>query len=143
MDLDQLVRQLKALGERNRLALAVNLAGGERGAGELLQASGLSQPNLSRHLKVLREAGVIAERREGRSAFYRLAENGLAQAILPLVGISFPVREAGSALAEGARRVENMSTYASKKHNTSDPLQSPPLEAEEEPQPAPMEDWML
>jgi DNA-binding transcriptional ArsR family regulator len=48
---------------------------------ELTRASAISQPAVSQHLRSLREAGLIAERREGRHAHYRAEPNGLAPLI--------------------------------------------------------------
>lgn len=85
-----LVKQLKALGEPTRLDLAVRLQSGEFGAQELQAALGISQPNLSRHLKVLREAGVIEERRDGRNAYYSLVTNPLTRSVIDLSGSAGP-----------------------------------------------------
>jgi DNA-binding transcriptional ArsR family regulator len=84
MDRAQLVSQLKALGEPTRLALCQRLARREWGATELLAETGVSQPNLSRHLRILREAGLVAERKEGRRAYFRLLDEELASAVLRL-----------------------------------------------------------
>lgn len=84
MDRSRLVSQLKALGEPTRLALCQRLARREWGGTELQEELGISQPNLSRHLRVLREAGLVVERREGRRAFFRLEEEELASAVLRL-----------------------------------------------------------
>lgn len=66
-----------ALGERLRLRLACCLlAAPKRGEGlcvcELTDALEVSQPNVSRHLKLLKAAGLVEERREGRWVYYRL-----------------------------------------------------------------------
>lgn len=47
--------------------------------GELSRATGLSQPNTSRHLKVLREAGLVESRAEGSARVYRLRAEGFAE----------------------------------------------------------------
>jgi DNA-binding transcriptional ArsR family regulator len=84
MNRTQLVAQLKALGEPTRLALCQRLARREWGGTELLVEAGISQPNLSRHLRILREAGLVMERREGRRAYFRLANEELAAAVMRL-----------------------------------------------------------
>lgn len=48
------------------------LAGGERAVNDLVDALGLSQPQVSKHLRVLREVGVVGRRDEGRRRLYRL-----------------------------------------------------------------------
>ena len=52
------------------------LAGGERPVNDLVDALGLAQPQVSKHLRVLREVGAVDVREEGRRRLYRL--NGLA-----------------------------------------------------------------
>ena len=50
----------------------------ERSVGELVGVARVSQPSVSQHLKVLREAGLVAERRDGRFRYYRLRAAPLA-----------------------------------------------------------------
>ena len=47
--------------------------------GELVRETGLSQPNTSRHLRVLRDAGLVESRAEGQRRLYRLRPAGLAE----------------------------------------------------------------
>ncbi|BDZ54416.1 ArsR/SmtB family transcription factor [Agromyces marinus] len=47
-------------------------SGGEISVGEIVTALGVSQPTVSKHLKVLREAGLVAVREEGQHRYYRL-----------------------------------------------------------------------
>ncbi len=65
-----------ALGERLRLRLACCLATVKDGlcVCELTDATGERQPNVSRHLKLLKAAGLVEERREGRYVYYRLKD---------------------------------------------------------------------
>jgi len=84
MDPSKLVAQLKALGEPTRLGLCQRLSRREWGGTELLAETGVSQPNLSRHLRILREAGLVTERREGRRAYFRLENTELAAAVMRL-----------------------------------------------------------
>lgn len=51
---------------------------GPRSVGELSTGAGLSQPNTSRHLRVLREAGLVESRADGRSRMYELRGEGFA-----------------------------------------------------------------
>jgi DNA-binding transcriptional ArsR family regulator len=64
---------LRALGNEERLLIALWLAGGTRSVRELEQVTGLSQPLVSYHLRGLREAGVVTAKPQGRSNRYRLA----------------------------------------------------------------------
>ncbi len=64
---------LKAAGEPSRLRILKMLEGGELCVCHLVGILGSSQPTVSRHLAVLRRAGLVAERKEGRWSHYRLA----------------------------------------------------------------------
>jgi DNA-binding transcriptional ArsR family regulator len=65
-----------AVAEPRRRQILDALAEGERPVNELVQELGLSQPQVSKHLRVLREVGVVEVREEGRQRLYRL--NGRA-----------------------------------------------------------------
>ncbi len=65
---------LKKLSNPQRLLLACSLAGGERSVRELEDTLGIRQPGLSQQLAELREAGLIAARKEGKTVHYRLAD---------------------------------------------------------------------
>jgi|SRR5688572_7413423 len=66
-----------ASGTRRRILDA--LLRRERSVGELVRIAEVSQPAVSQHLKVLREAGLVRERREGRFRYYRLDARPLRQ----------------------------------------------------------------
>jgi DNA-binding transcriptional ArsR family regulator len=55
------------------------LIDGPRPVGELVGKTGLSQPNTSRHLRVLREAGLVESRPDGQRRLYELRPEGLAE----------------------------------------------------------------
>ena len=61
-----------AVAEPRRRELLDLLAGGERSVNELVSLSGLSQPQVSKHLRVLREVGAVLVRDEGRQRVYSL-----------------------------------------------------------------------
>src|ERR1700712_4206299 len=73
---DTLNGALKAAGEETRLRILVLLAEAELTVSDLTQILRQSQPRISRHLKLLVEAGLIERFREGTWAFFRLAEHG-------------------------------------------------------------------
>ncbi|MBV9286521.1 MAG: ArsR family transcriptional regulator [Hyphomicrobiales bacterium] len=75
-----LLGQLVAAGEETRLRILCLLAEAELTVSELVAILGQSQPRVSRHLKLLLEAGLAARSREGAWAFFRLADNGKALA---------------------------------------------------------------
>jgi DNA-binding transcriptional ArsR family regulator len=60
------------LAEPNRLRILERLGTGERSVGELVAALGLSQPAVSKHLRVLREAGLVHVRVDGPRRLYRI-----------------------------------------------------------------------
>jgi ArsR family transcriptional regulator, arsenate/arsenite/antimonite-responsive transcriptional repressor len=65
-------RLFKALGDETRLRIVALLSHGELCVCHLQEALGLSQSNVSRHLSVLRAAGVVEDRRDGTWVYYRL-----------------------------------------------------------------------
>ena len=72
--LDELSDRFKALGEPARLQLLAALRGGERSVTELVEATGLGQANVSKHLSKMRASGVLASRRDGTSIYYRVID---------------------------------------------------------------------
>jgi len=69
-----------AIAEVRRRDILVMLAREERSVGELVDALALPQPSVSKHLKVLREVGLVDVRRSGKQVFYRTN----AEAMRPL-----------------------------------------------------------
>jgi DNA-binding transcriptional ArsR family regulator len=65
-----------AIAEPRRRQLLDALAGGERPVNDLVETLGLAQPQVSKHLRVLREVGAVDVREDGRRRLYRL--NGAA-----------------------------------------------------------------
>ena len=70
---------LQALGEPHRLAIITMLADGERAAGDFARALPVSQPTVSKHLSVLRQAGLVTVRKEANRRLYRLNPAPLAE----------------------------------------------------------------
>ena len=70
---DEFARVGKALASGRRIELLDVLANGERTVEGLARQSGLSVANASQHLQVLRQAGLVATRRDGNSIYHRLA----------------------------------------------------------------------
>jgi len=68
-----------AVVEPARRGILDLLVGGPRSVGEIVEATGLSQPNASRHLRILREARVVESRPEGQRRLYELRPEGLAE----------------------------------------------------------------
>ena len=68
-----------ALADPSRRTILDLLRARERPVGELVEHLGLSQPGVSKHLKVLREAGLVAVRRDGKHRWYGLRAAPLAE----------------------------------------------------------------
>ncbi len=85
-----LLQGLRAAGEITRLRLLVLCGHSELTVSELVQILGQSQPRVSRHLKLLCEAGLLDRYQEGSWVYYRLAAKGdsaiLARTLVDLVG---------------------------------------------------------
>ena len=85
MALSQTVRQLDAAAEPSRLRLLVALLSGETTVGDLVAVMEQSQPRVSRHLRLLAEAGLLESFREGRSSYYRWSAPGLEAGLVSSV----------------------------------------------------------
>jgi SAM-dependent methyltransferase len=76
--MEHLLTALRAVAEATRLRLVLLCARGELTVSELTHILGQSQPRVSRHLKLLCEAGLLDRFREGSWVFYRLSQSGPA-----------------------------------------------------------------
>ena len=72
--LDMVVDTLKAAAESSRLRILALLSGGDLTVSDLTDILGQSQPRVSRHLKLLLEAGLIERYQEGSWAYFRLTD---------------------------------------------------------------------
>ena len=70
---------LQVLGEPSRQAILDLLRGGERPVGELVDHLRLSQPAVSKHLRVLKEAGLVEARADAQRRLYRIRPEPLAE----------------------------------------------------------------
>jgi DNA-binding transcriptional ArsR family regulator len=66
-----------AIAEPQRRAILEFLAGDERPVGDIVDALELAQPSVSKHLRVLRDVGLVRARRDGRRVMYRTNATGL------------------------------------------------------------------
>ena len=128
-------RFFQALGDATRLALLEELHEGEKTVGALVTALGCPQPKVSRHLKALKDVGLVRDRKEGRHVTYELATPALWSedarrwierldlGLLPAELLSersarhaapgqvSPAPEPSRPRVEPAARVEDMETY--------------------------------
>jgi rhodanese-related sulfurtransferase/DNA-binding transcriptional ArsR family regulator len=74
----------KALGHGHRLEIVELLAQGERSVEDLAERAGLSTANASQHLRLMRQAGVLASRRAGNRILYRVADPSVLESVAAL-----------------------------------------------------------
>lgn len=79
LDLARAATLFHALSDPTRLAVLELLREGERCVCDLQDALDAAQSRLSFHLRVLREAGLVSDRREGRWSYYTLQDDALAE----------------------------------------------------------------
>ncbi len=72
--MELVARRFRTLGEPFRLRLLQQLEQGEKTVGELAEALDGNQPNVSKHLGILHEAGLVSRRREGNSIVYAISD---------------------------------------------------------------------
>ena len=77
----------RGLADPSRLAILEALRGGEKTVGELVEATGLSQPNASGHLACLRECGLVSGRQVGRYVYYAVADPRMEDVLRGAEGI--------------------------------------------------------
>jgi len=87
-DLTTTARLFQALSDETRLAVVQRLRDGERCVCDLMGDVDAAQSRLSFHLKVLREAGIVDCRREGRWAYYWLKPETFEEALDAVKGLS-------------------------------------------------------
>lgn len=112
-----LLEALRAAGEPTRLRILVVLDAGELTVSELCRVLGQSQPRVSRHLRLLCDAGLLERHAEGTSAFYRLTRFGvghqLVGSLLPLLDRTDPSldRDMGRLALIRAERADAAANY--------------------------------
>ncbi|NVJ96701.1 MAG: metalloregulator ArsR/SmtB family transcription factor [Alphaproteobacteria bacterium] len=79
--MEQFLAALRAASEATRLRILALLGKGELTVGELVDILEQSQPRVSRHLKLMGEAGILDRFQEGTQVFYRLADRGVGAAL--------------------------------------------------------------
>ena len=72
--LELIARRFRTLGEPLRLRILQELEAGEVSVGDLVDALDGNQPNISKHLQILFDAGLVSRRREGTSIYYAISD---------------------------------------------------------------------
>ncbi len=91
----------RGFADPSRLALLEALREGPQTVTALVEATGLTQPNVSNHLRCLLDCGLVSRERRGRFTVYRLSDDRVAELL----------RLAGQVLAEVARGVYRCTRY--------------------------------
>jgi len=87
-DLTATARIFQALSDETRLAVVLRLRDGDRCVCDLMDEVDAAQSRLSFHLKVLREAGIVGCRRDGRWAYYWLKPDTFEEVLEAVKGLS-------------------------------------------------------
>ncbi len=72
----------RGFSDASRLTILNMLRQGERSVSQIVEETGLSQPNASQHLACLKDCGLVVSRQEGRSVFYTLADERMEDIFL-------------------------------------------------------------
>lgn len=83
----------RGLADASRLAILEALRSGEKSVTEIIELTGLSQPNTSGHLACLKECGLVMSRQEGRFVHYALADPRVDDVLRTIEGILARVGE--------------------------------------------------
>jgi DNA-binding transcriptional ArsR family regulator len=65
----------KVLSESSRLQIVCTLKAGRKNVSEIIEATGLGQANVSKHLKILAQAGIVSRQQEGVCVYYQIANS--------------------------------------------------------------------
>ncbi|MBM3142036.1 MAG: winged helix-turn-helix transcriptional regulator [Chloroflexi bacterium] len=92
----------KTLSDANRLLIIAELAKGEVSVNEIAQRLQLRQANVSKHLGLMRERGLVVARREGATIYYSLSDPRIIEAIKLLKEVQADQIEKQYSLAQGS-----------------------------------------
>lgn len=130
LPLDQTVNLLRAAGEHTRLRLLALLSHGDLTVTDIIEILGQSQPRVSRHLKLLSEAGLLERYQEGAWAFFRAVQDGknaeFARALLDHISKNDVqlLRDLERLQEVRARRAASASEYFSQNASSWDAIRS-------------------
>lgn len=106
--LELMAEKFRMLADSTRLAILRSLMQGERNVTAVVEETGRNQANISKHLKMLAEAGLVARRKEGLQVFYRL-EDPLVERLCRLVCDTI-VQDAEEQLRQSRRIIGKLRT---------------------------------
>ncbi|MFO0907166.1 MAG: metalloregulator ArsR/SmtB family transcription factor [Isosphaeraceae bacterium] len=99
--LDRMAGKFRMLSDPTRLAILRAILPGEQSVGQVVAATGLSQANVSKHLKILASSGMVSRRKEGLHAYYAVSDP-LVETLCELVCGTI-VRETRTQMEESCR----------------------------------------
>jgi len=99
-----IARRFRVIGEPMRIRLLDRLREGEATVHELTEALGASQQNVSKHLQLLLEAGIVGRRKQGNNAYYGIVDEGVLALCEQVCGSLQRQLADLNALLEGAAR---------------------------------------
>ena len=102
--IELVAQRFRVLGEPMRIKLLDRLRESDATVGELYEALGASQQNISKHLAMLAEAGMLARRKDRNHVYYRIADEGVFALCEQVCGSVQEQLRALNALVEGAGR---------------------------------------
>ena len=108
--IDLQAKLFRGFADPSRLSILEALRKEERTVSDLVQTTGLTQPNVSNHLSCLRDCGLVTVRQQGRFAYYSLSDDRVAKLLIL----------ADELLADVARGVYECTRYATPTEKTSD-----------------------
>ena len=98
-----IARRFRVIGEPMRIRLLDRLREGEASVNELSEALGASQQNISKHLALLAEGGILGRRKEGTHVHYRIVDEGVFALCEQVCGSLQQQLQALNELVEGVR----------------------------------------
>jgi len=102
--LDRMAEKFRMLADPTRLAILRSLLQGEKSVGTVVEETGQGQANVSKHLKMLAESGLVGRRKEGLQVFYAI-QDPLIESLCEIVCGSI-VREAESRVEHGRKMLK-------------------------------------
>jgi DNA-binding transcriptional ArsR family regulator len=95
----------KVLSESSRLQIVCTLKAGRKNVSEIIEATGLGQANVSKHLKILAQAGIVSRQQEGVCVYYQIA-NSFVFELCELVCDSLSVQ-----IQQQSERIANLGAF--------------------------------
>lgn len=75
--IEMVANQFRVLSEPLRLQILQHLQDGERSVNQIVEETNSSQPNISKHLRVMQQAGILVRRQEKNSVYYSVADESI------------------------------------------------------------------